>query len=218
MSQRDSSGLIVPANAKGISRAVEILRQGGVVAYPTETFYGLGCRADLDRAVERIFQIKGRQEDKPLPLIVADEEMAGEVARMEGPGPAALALDLAKIFWPGPLTLLLEARTAFPPGVAPQGRIALRVSSHPVAQALARGLNRPLISTSANPSGRPPALLAEQAAESLALDPPDLIVEDDPCLGGPGSTILDLTVTPPRILRAGAVPEKELAPFIQGWA
>ena len=102
--------------------------------------------------------------------------------------------------------------------MAPRSKIALRVSSHPVAQALARSLNLPLVSTSANPSGRAPAVLAAQAADSLALDPPDLILEDDPCLGGAGSTILDLTSTPPRILRAGAVPEKELAPFIGSWA
>lgn len=218
MSQGRAPSLIQEADIRGLNQAVEILRQGGVVAYPTETFYGLGCRADLESAVERIFEIKGREGDKPLPLIVADEEMAAEVARMSGAGSETLAPDLAKVFWPGPLTLILPARREFPRGIAPRGTIALRVSAHPLARALSRNLDQPLVSTSANPSGQPPAVLAIQVEEGLAQNPPGLILRDDPCPGGLGSTILDLTVAPPRIVRAGAIPEKELEPFIKGWS
>jgi len=205
--------LILHAGPRSLTRAVQVLAKGGVIAYPTETLYGLGGPAYDPSAVARVFRIKGREATKPLPLIVADPEMAAEVAVMSGP-----ARDLAGLFWPGPLTLVLRARKTFPAGVSPGGRLALRVSSHPVAQALARRLAEPLISTSANRSGRPGPVLADQVAQGLAADPPDLILENDPCPGGPGSTILDLTVTPPRILRAGAVPETELERFISGWA
>ncbi len=166
MKPEQGSERIRGIDPRSLNRAVEMLRQGGVVAYPTETFYGLGCLADNTEAVERIFRIKGREEDKPLPLIVADEEMAFEVARTGGTGAAALAPDLAKVFWPGPLTLVLRAGRDFPKGVAPQGKIALRVSSHPTAQALARNLDNPLVSTSANTSGQAPAVLAIQVAET----------------------------------------------------
>ena len=197
MNQSRVPSLIQEADVRGFSRAVEILRQGGVVAYPTETFYGLGCRADLESAVERIFQIKGRgDEQAPAP----DRGRRGdggrggldERARLRGPGPPTLA----RVFWPGPLTLLLPARKPFPKGVAPRGKIALRVSAHPLARALSRNLNLPLVSTSANLSGQPPAVLALQVEEGLAQDPPGLILRDDPCPGGAGSTILDLTVAP----------------------
>ena len=205
--------LILHAGPHSQARAAEILARGGVIGYPTETLYGLGGSALDQAAVERVFRIKGRGPDKPLPLIVADPEMAAEAAVMTGP-----ALDLAGLFWPGPLTLILMARRPFPAGVVKEGKVGLRVSSHPVAQGLARRLAGPLISTSANPSGRPGPVLADQVAQGLAQDPPDLILEDDPCPGGPGSTVLDLTVTPPRIVRAGAVPETELERFIKGWA
>ncbi len=208
--------IVAGTDPRSLDRAVALLLEGGVIAYPTETFYGLGCLAEADAAVERIFRIKGREGDKPLPLIVADQEAAYEVAGTGDPGSAALYADLARAFWPGPLTLLLEAKRFFPPGIAPQAKIALRVSAHPVARALARGLERPLVATSANRSGRPPAVLAAQVAEGLARDLPDLILRQDPCPGGESSTILDLTAVPPRILRAGAVPERKLEPFLKG--
>lgn len=183
-----------------------------MIAYPTETLYGLGGPPTKE-VVRRVFEIKGRPEDKPLPLIVADEEMAQETALIP-----AVGLELAKIFWPGPLTLVLTAKPGLPEGVVREGKVALRVSSHDLAQALSRHLNAPLISTSANRSGRPGLITSDRVQEELIDPGPDLILAQDPCPGGPGSTIVDLTLTPPRILREGAIETKELSQFIKGFA
>ncbi len=194
-----------PADSKSIARAVELLRSGGVVAFPTETLYGLGCSAANRNAVERIFRIKGRGEDKPLPLVVADERAAQALAIL-----APAARPLTARFWPGPLTLILKSRRDLPAGVAPEGKLAIRVSPHPVASALAKGLGGALVATSANKTGAPPPVTADEAAAALAHDPPDMILDGGPSPGGPPSTILDLTGPEPKLLRAGAIDPDEL--------
>ena len=204
---------ILTADADSINEAVGVLREGGVIAYPTETLYGLGGLAAREEVVRRVLAIKNRGPEKPLPLIVADEEAAQENAEMN-----ALAEELARLFWPGPLTMILKARRPFPQGAALAGKIALRVSSHPVAQTLARRLDEAILATSANPTGQPGTILASEVRDSLSTNPPDLILAQDPCPGGAGSTIVDLTVAPPRIVRAGAIPASELEEFIKGWA
>lgn len=208
-----SQPLILPADSANIERAVAIMQAGGVIAYPTETLYGLGGLASQRRVVERVLAIKGRGPADPLPLIVADEEAAAEAAHLP-----AVALKLAEIFWPGPLTLILRAKMDFPLGVILAGKIALRVSSHPLAQSLTQRLNAPLIATSANQTGQPPATTAEEVFEALRADPPDLILDGGPSPGGLASTILDLTQTPPLLVRQGAIGASELNEFIRGWA
>ena len=153
-----------------LRHAVKILRQGGIIVYPTETAYGLGCDATNRRAAARLFKIKGRDKGKPLPLIVADRKMAERYAKM-----TPLALRLASTYWPGALTLVLKKQgnketkkqggLAF--GVTHRGTVAMRVSAHPVAHALVKGLGRPMVATSANRSGEPACYSVGEVMESL---------------------------------------------------
>ena len=139
---------------KQISQAVDFLRSGGAVIFPTETSYGIAADATDHRAVERLVQIKGRGS-KTLPVIVSDLAMAKKYAQVEG-----LALDLAGKFWPGALTIVLPVRNDTLAGVIPEQcvkdkQIAIRVSTHPIARELSRRLDKPIVATSANRSGQP---------------------------------------------------------------
>ena len=185
-----------------LAEAVRVLREGGVVAFPTETFYGLGADARNETAVEKIFRIKGRNFRNPLPVIIADD---GELIPLVEEIPAAATL-LMKTFWPGPLTLIFRAA----PPVSSRltggtGKIGIRVSSHPVARFLAVGLAGPLTATSANPSGGPECASADAVIRDLS-DLPDVVIDGGATPGCAGSTILDVTFSPPRILREGAIP------------
>ena len=185
-----------------LTEAVRILLAGGVAAFPTETFYGLGADARNEAAVEKIFRIKGRNFRNPIALIVADDR---EVSPLVEEIPAAAKI-LMQTFWPGPLTLIFRAT----PSVSPRltggtGKIGIRVSSHPVARFLAAGLAGPLTATSANLSGGPECSSADAVIRTLG-DLADAVIDGGPTPGGSGSTILDITVSPPRILREGAIP------------
>jgi L-threonylcarbamoyladenylate synthase len=188
--------------AGALSEALAILRGGGVVAYPTETFYGLGADARREEAVEKIFRIKGRDFRNPVALIVENERDL--IPLVEEPSPAGLVL--IKAFWPGPLTLLFRASPAVLPKLtASTGKIGIRVSSHPVARLLAGGLPGPLTATSANRTGGPECTSADAVLDALG-NSLDAVIDGGMTPGGPGSTILDITVTPPLILREGAIP------------
>lgn len=185
-----------------LAEAVRVLREGCVVAFPTETFYGLGADARNEAAVEKIFRIKGRNFRNPLPVIIAND---GEVISLVEAIPATAKI-LMQAFWPGPLTLIFRAA----PSVSFRltggtGKIGIRVSSHPVARLLAAGLGGPLTATSANLSGGPECSSANTVIRVLG-DLPDAVIDGGTSLGGAGSTILDVTVFPPRILREGAIP------------
>ena len=188
-----------------VARAAGVLRAGELIVYPTETLYALGGLGLLAAAAHRVRLAKGRADDKPLPLIVADTEAARALCRS---WPAA-AETLAARFWPGPLTLVLPASTRVPLEVtAGTGTVAIRVSGLPLARALSRAVG-PLVSTSANRAGEPPAvtcseaLAAVGAATALALD-------GGACAGAP-STVVDLTGDRPVVLREGAVRRADLA-------
>jgi L-threonylcarbamoyladenylate synthase len=185
-----------------LAEAVRVLREGGVVAFPTETFYGLGADARNEAAVEKIFRIKGRNFRNPLSVIVANDR---EVIPLVEEIPAAAKI-LMQTFWPGPLTLIFRAA----PSVSSRltggtGKIGIRVSSHPIARFLAAGLAGPLTATSANPSGGPECSSADAVIRTLG-DLPDAVIDEGATPGGAGSTILDVTGFPPRILREGAIP------------
>lgn len=183
-----------------LGEAAAVLKNGGVVAFPTETFYGLGAAALDRRAVRRIFELKGRPETKPLLVLVDSIAMAGTVADV---GDRARAL--AARHWPGGLTLVLRALPHVPEEVtAGTGTIGVRVSPHRVAQGLVRALGGPVTAPSANPSGlEPPTTAAGVLAHfEGALE---LVLDGGPTPGGEPSTVLDLTVEPPRVLRQGAV-------------
>jgi len=196
--------------AERIERAAAVLRQGGLVAFPTETVYGLGANA-LDRAaVAGIFLAKGRPANNPLIVHLAD---AGDVLSVaaDWPGPARL---LAERFWPGPLTLILPRRDIVPDTVTAAGpTVAVRVPAHPVAQALIRASGRPLAAPSANRSGFLSPTRAEHVLRGLAGRIP-LILDGGLTPGGIESTVLDLTCTPPRLLRPGLIARTDLEAVI----
>jgi L-threonylcarbamoyladenylate synthase len=188
-------------DAEKLAEAIRVLRGGGVVAFPTETFYGLGADARNETAVEQIFRIKGRNFRNPISVIVADES---EVIPLVEEIPAA-AQFLMNTFWPGPLTLVFRASSSVLPRLtADTGKIGIRVSSHPLAGLLAGGLGGPLTATSANLSGEPECSSAAAVIRSLG-ELPGAVVDGGETPGGTGSTIVDVTIFPPRILRKGAI-------------
>jgi L-threonylcarbamoyladenylate synthase len=197
--------MLLPATRDSIARAAVLLRQGGVVAFPTETVYGLGALAFDARAVARIFEIKGRPSFDPLIVHIADRAMLGEVAAAV---PAA-AEALIEQFWPGPLTLVLKKRPAVP-GLVTAGlpTVAVRMSDHPVARALLEAVGSPLAAPSANPFGRLSPTRAEHVARMLG-DRVDLILDGGATRYGIESTIVALEPRP-ALLRPGAIAAEQI--------
>lgn len=184
-----------------LARAARTLRAGGLVAFPTETFYGLGAAADHVGAVRRVFTVKGRPETQPL-LVLVDSPAMVERLVAELPD---MARELMRRHWPGPLTLVLRARPDLPVEVTGgTGTVGVRLSSHPVAQGLVRTLGAPVTAPSANPARRPPPTTAAEVLAYFAGDL-EIVLDAGPTAGGPPSTVLDVTVDPPRVIRPGAV-------------
>ena len=193
-----------------IREAASILASGGLVAFPTETVYGLGADGLNPEAVARIYAAKGRPVTNPVILHVADVASALPLA-LRWPGTART---LAERYWPGPLTLVLPASEAVPSIVRAGGpTVALRCPAHPVAQALIRAVGRPLAAPSANRSQHLSPTLAEHVASSLG-EAVDLILDGGPTQAGLESTVLDLSGIRPRILRPGPVTPAELAAIL----
>jgi L-threonylcarbamoyladenylate synthase len=184
-----------------VAEAARCLRAGGLVAFPTETFYGLGADALDPRAVDGVFRAKGRPADKPLLVLVDSIAMAEAVAAQIPPR----ARRLMARHWPGPLTLILVAHPTLPPALtASTGTIGLRIPGHAVAAALVRAAGCPVTAPSANPHGRPSPRTADEVLAGLG-DRVDLVLDAGPTAGGPASTLLDLTGPRPRLVRPGAV-------------
>jgi L-threonylcarbamoyladenylate synthase len=193
-------------DAPAIARAVEVLRRGGIVALPTDTVYGVAAHAYLPAAVERLYVAKRRPRDKAIPLLVSGVEALSQVAEDV---PAA-AVRLAARFWPGALTMVLRRAACVPDAVTAGGEtVAVRAPDHPVAQALIAALGAPLAATSANLSGCPAPADADGVRAQLQ-DRIDLLLDGGVCPGGVASTVLDMTVRPPRVLRVGGIAEKEI--------
>ncbi|HWG46512.1 MAG TPA: L-threonylcarbamoyladenylate synthase [Gemmataceae bacterium] len=193
-------------SAEAIAEAARVLRAGGLVAFPTETVYGLGANALDVSAVLRIFGAKGRPANNPLIVHVADSAAARNLAT-DWPDSAAR---LAARFWPGPLTLVLRRCDTVPDVVTASGpTVAVRVPAHPVAQALVRAAGVPIAAPSANRSTQLSPTRAEHVLHSLD-GRIDLLLDGGPTTGGLESTVLDLTATPPRLLRPGLVGIAEL--------
>ncbi|MBN1625841.1 MAG: threonylcarbamoyl-AMP synthase [Deltaproteobacteria bacterium] len=190
---------------KGIDEARGVLLSGGVVSFPTETFYGLAVNPMDEDAVDRLFRIKKRGPDRPILILLPSLESldlyAAEIPDIAG--------DLIKRFWPGPLTILFRAMPCLSQRLtAGTGRIGMRLSSHPVATALAGSINSPVTGTSANISGSPACRTAMEVYEYFKED--ILILNGGETRGGIGSTILDVTVKPPEIVREGAIGKEQL--------
>jgi L-threonylcarbamoyladenylate synthase len=195
---------------EAIARGAEILRNGGLVAFPTETVYGLGTNALDPAAVARIFQAKGRPPQNPLIVHIANEKVISTLVA-DWPDNAAR---LAPRFWPGPLTLVVHKSACVPDAVTAGGdTVALRMPAHPVALALLKAANIPVAAPSANRS----TLLSPTRAEHVlrGLDGRiDLLLDAGPTPGGLESTVLDVTTDPPRLLRPGLISPAELETVI----
>ena len=197
---------LVAQSDETIAQAVAALRAGAVVVYPTETFYGLAADASNPAALEQIFAIKGRDAAKTIALIAHDLETAFAIASEVPPS----AQTLAHAFWPGPLTLVIPARAGIPAAlVGPDGGVGVRVSSHPVARALARGVGRTITATSANRSGAPPARTIAEARAALG-GAVKVYVDGGTLTGGRPSTVLGCERAGVRLLRAGAIGIEEI--------
>jgi L-threonylcarbamoyladenylate synthase len=193
-----------------IARAAQVLRAGGLVAFPTETVYGLGASALDANAVAKIFAAKGRPARNPIIVHVADITAARKLASAW----PEIAQHLAARFWPGPLTLVLPKQPVVPDIVTAGGAtVALRLPAHPVALALLRECGVPLAAPSANRSTELSPTLADHVVQSLG-DAIDLVLDAGPTSGGLESTVLDVTCTPPRLLRPGLVTRAEIESLI----
>jgi len=193
--------VITPKIKNQIERCIVILKKGGVIAFPTETVYGLGACISIPEAVECVYRIKGRTRAKALPLLLSDISQVSQVS-LAFP---EIARVLGNRFWPGPLTLVVYKSDKVPDAVTSGGKtIAIRVSSHPVAMALVEGLGFPITGTSANISGKPSPVTAEEVFSQLD-NRVDLIIEGGKCPGGVESTIIDVTQKVPVIIRDGAI-------------
>jgi len=189
-----------------LTKAVEILSNGGIIAYPTETFYGLGADATNEKAIKNIFAVKGRNFTNPVSLIIGQ---ADDIYPLVQNLPET-AQKLMAAFWPGALTIVfLAADNVSPLLTAESGKIGLRVSSHPIAREIVKKLKRPLTATSANLSGAPECVKASEVAEQIG-DIIDAIVDLGNTPGMKGSTIIDVTCDPPVILREGAISRKTI--------
>ncbi len=196
-----------PADAAAIAQGAAILAEGGLVAFPTETVYGLGGDARDDRAVARIFAVKNRPQFNPLIVHVKDAATAARYAAFDDRANA-----LAARYWPGPLTLVLPRRAAGGLSLlvsAGLDTVALRVPAHPAAQALLAAFDGPVAAPSANASGAVSPTSAEHVVDSLD-GAPDLIIDDGPCSIGLESTVVDASGETLCVLRHGAVTLEEL--------
>jgi L-threonylcarbamoyladenylate synthase len=191
----------------GLHDAIAALRAGELVVCPTETFYGIAADPFSPMALEKLFAIKGRDPQKPVALIAANAQMAFEVAREV----SSSARILAKSFWPGPLTIVLPVRDGFPAQlIGPDGGVGVRVSPHPTARALSEGIGRPITATSANRSGEDPATTIEKARASLR-DKVKVFLDGGLLRAAAPSTVIACDANGYRIIRAGAIGEREIA-------
>jgi L-threonylcarbamoyladenylate synthase len=194
---------ILPLDDRVLAEAAQIVLAGGLIVFPTDTVYGLGADAFNDRAIERVYELKGRSRQQPLSLHLASvDQISRYCARLTDRQHLWIQLLL-----PGSYTLILPAAPEAPPAsVNAAGAVGLRVPASRVFQLLANALERPLVGTSVNRHGEPPLLNVEEIAEEFG-DAVELILTTDESMSGQSSTVIDLTGTSLRVLR-GVLPEK----------
>ena len=199
-------------SAEVFYRAIDALKRGEVIVFPTETFYGLGADAFNEAAVQQVVLLKGRNPENPFPIIVADREMLKDVVTDIPPA----ALRLMDQFWPGPLTVVLPAKkNVARPLLNRVGGVGVRISSHPLAVRLTRELARPLTATSANLSGKEPARTVGEARSYFSGKLK--IFLDGGSLGGKrGSTVVEIVQDKLRIIREGEIDSRELGKVLAG--
>ena len=206
MSKKKIESSKAPNEAKGFDEAVDALRRGDVIVFPTETLYGLGADALNGEAVEKVFQLKGRDPRNPISVLVADPEMLNALIAEVPP----VAQKLMECFWPGPLTLVLPARRGIPKPLrnASDG-VGVRISSHPIATQLVKALGRPLTATSANPSGKKPARALHEARSYFA-GKIEVFLDGGTLTSKSGSTVVDVTGDTIKFIREGEIGASEL--------
>ncbi|VAV84294.1 TsaC protein (YrdC domain) required for threonylcarbamoyladenosine t(6)A37 modification in tRNA [hydrothermal vent metagenome] len=207
MSAPSKRPMIIPATSEDYTReAVAVYKAGGIIAYPTESFYGLGVDPYNEAAVEKLFLLKGRPADKPIPLIVSDMKMVEAIASDLSP----VTRKVMERHWPGPLTIIIKAKEGLPKRLtAGTNLIAIRIPGSETARRLVEAIGAPLTTTSANPSNMMPATTAEMVDGYLG-DMLDLIIDGGSLPGGLPSTIIDLTRDEPRLVRKGLLPFSEV--------
>ena len=201
-------GICPPRNVSqaDIREAVERIKSGGVVAFPTETYYGLAVDPFNEKALARLFELKHRHTSKPVLTLIHDVDQLQCLVRTI-PSPY---YSLIKKFWPGPLTLVFEGLATLPPLLTGNtSTIGVRISSHPMAQLLLESVDRPITATSANISGKPPAVNASQVERQLGEDV-DLIIKGGSTPGGKGSTIIGFQDEKLVLIRSGIIPFEKI--------
>lgn len=189
-----------------IDRATEIIKAGGIVAFPTDTVYGLGADAFNSKATERVYKVKQRSHRLPLPILLADATQVAAVVDSV----SEIAQILMRYFWPGGLTLVLPKATSLSDSITAGGnKVAIRIPNHIVPCTIIRRLGIPIIGTSANISDRPSAVTAQEVKAQLGSEI-DLIIDGGDCPGGLESTVVDVTGETPVVLRRGIIPEDEV--------
>lgn len=200
---------VLKADLEGLNAAVEVVEKGGLICYPTDTVYGLGCNPLNSSAVERARRVKG-VPCRPFPVLVRDIEHAESVAMIP-----ARARVLARKFWPGPLTLVLPALEVLPKNLVPDGTVGLRSPKHSICLRLLALCSGALVGTSANLTGRPPAVSAEEAARALG-DRVDLILDGGRASLGVASTVVNLTKPTFTVVREGPIGAREISRCLRG--
>lgn len=197
-------------NKAAIRRAADELRAGGLIIFPTETVYGLAADALNEDAVRLVYEAKGRPSGMPLPVQISEADQLGMIAARV----PDIAKKLVEKYFPGPLTIVLP-RSAVLPELVTAGRptVGVRMPDHPVAIAIIREFGGPIVATSANLSGQREPKSAEEAGEFLN-NKVGLVIDSGPAEIGSPSTVIDVTVTPPKVLRVGAVPVEELREYL----
>ena len=197
--------MISAADPYALRAAVHVLREGGLVCFPTDTVYGIGAAAGDDAAVRRLFAVKGRPPDKPLPLMLAEATDAARVAEL-----APLGKTLASRFWPGALTIVMRKSPSYRSLALAGGEtVALRVPDHELVRRMVRDLGGPVTGTSANRAGAPAPVSAAEVAFQIG-EMVELIIDGGYARSRAESTVVDITLTPPVVLREGAVNRGEV--------
>ena len=208
-SETESSKAKKP-RAENIGDAVTALRRGEVIVFPTETLYGLGADALNPAAIEKVFQLKGRDPGSPIPVLVADRDMMNALVAEVPP----IAEKLIAGFWPGALTIILPARQNIPrPLTNSTGGVGVRISSQAIAAELVQTLGRPLTATSANPSGKAPARTVEEAKDYFT-GQIEIYVDAGALTSKTGSTVIEIGIETARIIREGEIDRSELQQVI----
>lgn len=197
--------IILPASST-LEEAVDVFRSSGIIAFPTETFYGLCVNPFDPVAIEKLFELKGRPTGSPVSVIIHDRDMLGSVAA-EVTGKAEA---LIKRFWPGPLTIVFKANIEVPPALlAHTGKIGVRVSPNPIARRLSSVLHSPITATSANPSGKKPPVTPSEVLDYFN-GSIDILVDGGELHGKKGSTVVDATGPDILLIREGEIPREEI--------